>query len=152
MSRYADRTIVSVQITRAEIDTILAKHGATAFMSGSNENEAMVAFECNNRRVVFRLPIPAVKSFERTTARGLMRSNAEKQKAWEQECRSRWRALYLCIKAKLEAVAVNITTFENEFMAHIVMPDGQTVGQHVSPKIAQAYDSGTMPPLLLGHG
>ena len=152
MTRYAENTTVSVQNTRAEIETILTKYGATAFMSGSNANEAMVAFECANRRVVFRLPMPDMKAFERTPAKRQLRSNAEQHKAWEQACRSRWRALYLCIKAKLEAVAVGITTFENEFMAHIVMPDGLTVAHHVSPKIAQAYESGTMPPLLLGHG
>ena len=152
MTRYAENTTVSVQKTRAEIETILTKYGATAFMSGSNASEAMVAFECANRRVVFRLPMPDRKDFERTPSRRQMRHKDDVDKAWEQSCRSRWRALYLCIKAKLEAVAINITTFENEFMAHIVMPDGLTVAHHVSPKIAQAYDSGNMPPLLLGHG
>ena len=152
MTRYAENTTVSVQNTRAEIEAILTKYGATAFMSGGNATEAMVAFECSNRRVVFRLPMPDMKDFSRTPSKGLIRSAAETHKAWEQACRSRWRALYLCIKAKLEAVAINITTFENEFMAHIVMPDGLTVAHHVSPKIAAAYETGAMPPLLLGHG
>jgi len=33
-------------------------------------------------------------------------------------------------------------------MAHVVMPDGQTVAEHVKPRIAAAYDSGIMQPLL----
>ena len=152
MSRYAETTTVSVQTTRAEIETLLNKYGATAFMSGSNATESMIAFECNNRRVVFRLPMPNPEEFSRTPAKGLLRSPEETNKAWEQACRSRWRALYICIKAKLEAVAINITTFENEFLAHIVMPDGQTVGAHVVPRIAEAYENNTMTPLLLGRG
>jgi hypothetical protein len=56
--------------------------------------------------------------------------------------------LALVIKAKLEAVDSGITTFEDEFLAHIVMPDGQTVASHIKPGIAAAYESGTMTPLL----
>jgi hypothetical protein len=56
--------------------------------------------------------------------------------------------LALVIKAKLEAVASGITTFEDEFMAHIMMPDGLTVGKHIKPTIAAAYASGKMIPLL----
>ena len=43
--------------------------------------------------------------------------------------RQRWRALALCIKAKLEAVECGITSFEEEFLAHVVMPNGQTFGK-----------------------
>jgi len=35
-----------------------------------------------------------------------------------------------------------------EFMAHIVLPNGQTVGEAVTPRIEQAYQTGEMPPLL----
>jgi hypothetical protein len=69
-------------------------------------------------------------------------------KAWEQACRQRWRALLLVIKAKLEAVETGITSFEDEFMAHIIMPDGLTAAQHVRPWIAKSYASGDTPPLL----
>ena len=65
-----------------------------------------------------------------------------------QEERRRWRALVLVIKSKLEAVASGIVTFDEEFMAHIVLPDGQTIGQAMLPQIEAAYDAGTMPPLL----
>jgi hypothetical protein len=63
----------------------------------------------------------------------------------------RWRALALVIKAKLEAVAAGITTVEQEFLAHIVLPDGHTtVGTWMAPQLAAAYDAGTMPALLPG--
>ncbi len=77
------------------------------------------------------------------------RSPEAARQAWEQACRQRWRALVLVVKAKLEAVETGITTFEQEFMAHIVLPDGKTVGERVRGAIAQAYATGKTPRLLL---
>lgn len=57
-------------------------------------------------------------------------------------------ALALVIKAKLEAIESDISTFDDEFLAHIVMPDGKTVGEITREKVALAYSSGTMQPLL----
>ena len=47
--------------------------------------------------------------------------------ASEQGKRSRWRALYLVVKAKLEAVSSGIVSMEDEFLAQTVMNDGETV-------------------------
>lgn len=57
------------------------------------------------------------------------RSDDAAEKAWEQATRQRWRALHLVVKAKLEAVESGITVFDDEFLAHIVLPDGGTVGR-----------------------
>lgn len=54
--------------------------------------------------------------------------------------RQRWRALFLVIKAKLESVESRIATFEEEFLAHIVLPDDRTVADHIVPRIAQVYE------------
>ena len=70
--------------------------------------------------------------------------------AWEQACRSLWRSLLLCIKAKLEAVDSGIEMFEDAFMANIVLPDGRTVGELMQPQIDQAYISGGMPQGIAG--
>jgi hypothetical protein len=75
-------------------------------------------------------------------------ATAETPRGLGQACRQRWRALALVIKAKLEAVESGITTFEDEFLAHIVMPDGKRVADHVKPTIARVYDGGQMLPLL----
>ncbi len=69
-------------------------------------------------------------------------------KEWEQACRQKWRALYLVIKAKLEAVESGISCFEDEFLANIVLPDGSLVGNFMRPQIEQVYSSGNMPALL----
>ena len=55
--------------------------------------------------------------------------------------------------AKLEAVESGITTIEDEFLAHTLLPDGTTAGDWMRPQIAAAYDTGAMPPMLaLGKG
>jgi hypothetical protein len=112
-------------------------------------------FQADNRHVRFELPLPdrndkaythhAPRSSYRTPK---PRTAADAAKQWEQACRTRWRALALVIKAKLEAVASGITTFESEFLAHIVLPDGRTVGGWIAPQLAVAYERGGMPPML----
>ena len=47
--------------------------------------------------------------------------------------------------AKLEVVASGISTFETEFLGNIVLPDGGTVIEWLSPQIEEAYKSGLMP-------
>ena len=150
MGRYAEKTSVPVSKSRMEIEETVTRYGARGFISGFDASRAFVAFEIAERRVKFVLALP--DKFDRkfrTTPGGRRELDADgQQRAWEQACRSSWRALYLVIKAKLEAVASGITCFEDEFMAHILMPDGRTVGEHVRPGIIQAYESGTVPALL----
>ncbi len=151
--RYAAETEVSSEKSKAEIEGLLSKYGATSFASGWKDQQAVIAFAMCGRQVKFFLPLPAkdLKQFTHTnheTPR--LRSEADSHKAWEQATRQRWRALALVVKAKLEAVASGITSFEEEFMAHIVMPDGKTVAEHALPMIAETYKSGKMQPLLAG--
>lgn len=150
MARYAANTDVSVEKSKAEIERTLARYGASAFMYGTGPTEAVIAFEAKSRRIIFRLPLPSrdAREFTHTESKGLRRSASAAEAAWEQACRQKWRALSLAIKAKLEAVASGITTFEDEFLAHIVMPDGITVGEHIKPRVEEAYLSGHMTPLL----
>jgi len=56
--------------------------------------------------------------------------------------------LALVIKAKLEAIDSDISTFDDEFLAHIIMPNGRTVGEETRPLIAHAYATREMPALL----
>lgn len=153
MARYAEKTSVDASKSRAEIERILIRYGADQFMYGWDDNseslKAIVAFRMNNRYIKFFLPMPSKAEFNITKGtRRRKRSPELALKAWEQATRQRWRALALVIKAKLEAVESGITEFETEFMAHIVLPDGQTVGQFMLPQIALAYDKKKMPGLL----
>lgn len=146
---YAAKTEVPVAKSEAEIRGLLRRYGASEFFMGERPLMVAVQFKANDRYVRFVLPIPS-RNEKRFTHIDSYRERAEgpAQKAYEQEIRRRWRALALVIKAKLEAVASGITTFEDEFMAHIVLPGGQTVSEIVRPAIARAYAGGADVPLL----
>lgn len=148
MTRYASSTTVSSVQTRQEIEAVLIRYGATGFAYGWQSDAALVSFVIKDRRVKFVLPLPDKKEFTYTPTRGLERSPKQIEEAYEQSVRSKWRALYLVIKAKLEAVESNITTFDDEFLAHIVLPNGETVGEWMKPQIAESYRLHKMPEIL----
>lgn len=128
---YAEHTKVPVEKTKTEIEQTLKRYGADRFAFFTESGKAIIVFEAHNRRLKFDLPLPVGERDSEQKAR-----------------RQKWRALLLCIKAKLESVASKIETFEEAFLAHVVMPDGHTVGEHTLPAITQAYDTGKMLPLL----
>lgn len=70
----------------------------------------------------------------------------------QQQVRSRWRALFLVIKAKLEAIDLGIMTIEDAFLADTILPNRQTVAEVMRPQIESAYETGNMPPLLPYYG
>ena len=152
--KYAADTSVSSEKSQAEIRTILNRYGAKKFGYLEEEERAAIVFEIQDRRIRFILPLPSRTSreFTHTPERDTLRSVEAQHKAYEQAIRQRWRALTLAIKAKLEAVESGIATFEDEFMAYVVLPTGQTVGEWMHPQIAASYESGKMPPLMLGAG
>lgn len=152
---YAKRTKVSPEQTKAELEQLVLAHGATGYMTGHRGKIALVGFEMRDRQIQFLLPMPeadepefARKAVNATTSKP--RTEPERIAAWQQACAQRWRQALLVVKAKLEAVEVGIVAFEEEFLAHIVLPGGQTVGQAMIPRIASAYETGSTPPLL-GH-
>lgn len=150
MAIYAQNTSVSVEKSKAEIEKTLTRYGADQFISGWDQETAYIGFMLQERMIKFTLPLPSKNSDEfRLTPTGKRERRPEDAlKAWEQGCRQKWRALALAIKAKLEAVETGITTFEDEFLAHIVLPDGSTAGEFLRPQIEVAYRDGKMPALL----
>ena len=141
MRPYADKTEVTVEKSKVQIERLLTEFKASSVMMASNADKSMIVFAMADRHVKFVLPLPQKVEFAR---------HRNPIAALEQATRTRWRALYLALRAKLEMAATGITTFEDEFLAHIVMPDGQTVGEMTRPRIAQAYQSGEVRPLLEG--
>jgi hypothetical protein len=149
VTRYAADTSVSVEKSRMEIERILARYGADAFAYFSEANRAMIAFRIDGRQIKFVLTLPEKNLREFTHHSRGERTTDAALTAWEQACRQRWRALALVIKAKLEACAAGITTIEDEFLAHTVLPDGRTVGEWAKPELDEAYRIGAMPRQLL---
>lgn len=152
MTRYAAETSVSVEKSRMEIERTLARYASDAFAYFAEAERAMIAFRMGQRQIKFILALPRKDRKEFTHSSRGMRTTELALAAWEQACRQRWRALALVIKAKLEAVAAGITTVEDEFLAHTVLPDGSTVGQWAKPQLEEAYRMGAMPKSLLLEG
>lgn len=130
---YAEYTKVPVEQTKTEIERTLARYGADRFAYFTESGKACIVFEAHSRRLRFDLPLPTGED-----------TKAQKQR------RQKWRALLLCIKAKLESVETKIETFEEAFLAHVVMPDGKTVHEHTRPRIESAYKGGEVGRLLPG--
>lgn len=150
MTKYASTTTVSPEKTMGEIQNVLKKYGASKFGFISSDEGVMLGFEMHNRRVRFNLKFPDKKESYIKKGSYSRRSEDQAIKHHEQAIRQRWRALLLAIKAKLESVEIDIETFEEAFMAHIVLPGGQTMADWAIPQIESSYQTGKMPPLL-GH-
>lgn len=150
MPTYAKNTTVSTSDSRGEIERILQRYGAGAFMYGWEGSRAVLGFEIQERRYRMILPLPdrTAWEFTHTAARGYERSQKDADAAWEQACRQRWRAMALWIKAVLEAAESGITTLETALQPFVLLPNNHTVGEWMTPQIAVAYETGRMPPLL----
>jgi hypothetical protein len=148
-NRYAAATSVSADRSRAEIERTLTRYGARGFMYGWDQHRAVLGFVASGRNVRFFLPMPDRSDPEFTrTPTGKPRSAPAAETAYDQAVRQRWRALALVIKAKLEAVSAGIVTFDEEFLAHLVLPEGSTVAEAIGAGIEEAYRVGVTPQLL----
>ena len=153
---YASGTTGSADKSRAEIERTLQRFGADQFTYGWSHDMAMIQFRAAGKVIRFLLEMPDQNDdrFWFTPARKTKRSPVQAHAEWEKETRRSWRSLAAVIKAKLVAVDDGITTFESEFLAHIVLPDGSTVGQWALPQVEETYETGEMPAVLpaLGAG
>jgi hypothetical protein len=131
--RYAHGTDVPVSKTRGEIEALLSKHGAAQILSGIDRERrsGFVGFTLQGRQ--YRIPLLPRKGQHRDP---------------EQVEREQWRALLLIIKARLEFVAGGLSTVEQEFLAHTVLPSGATVGDELMPRLAEVYRTGEVRALL----
>jgi len=155
VGRFAQDTSVSVGKSKAEIEDLVTRYGADQFGTAWQDGEAVIGFRVKGRFVKFVLPLPDQKDkrFWESPTKRKRYDQETALKNWEQGCRQAWRALALVVKAKLEAVESGITTFDAEFLAHFVMPDGRIFKDVALPAIAEAYRTGGQPKmLLLGSG
>ena len=123
---YAERTRVPVTQSKAEIEKLVKKYGSDAFAVMERKGKVQIAFSLMGRNILFRMELPE----------------------GDQAQRSIWRALMLTIKGKIESAERGIETFEEAFLANIVMPDGRTVSETTRPAIENHYAGRTDVPLL----
>ena len=153
-TKYASKTTISPEKTKAEIESTLRRYGADQFIQGWEPGRGLIGFRVNGLPVRMLLPLPEFNDFEfyerklKYGTRRERRSKEAQKNAFEQAERQRWRALLLVIKAKLEAVEAGITTIEQEFLANMVLPDNSTVAESLLPRLHSAVIEGKMPPML----
>ena len=150
--RYASRTTVTVDRSKAEVEHILRRYGADQFLHGWEEGRAIIGFRLKGYPVRMTLPLPILEDFKhyaRKNGTSTRCTPQAAQSAHEQAERQTWRALVLVLKAKLEA---GITTIEQEFLADIVLPGDVTVSEALLPRLDEAPNTGRMPDLLPGGG
>jgi hypothetical protein len=151
--RFASQTSVSVDKSIAEIRSILSRYGADQFIHGedSSRGQAIIGFRVGGKSIKLYLPLPHKKQFMVSPAGRQRRDMGAVEKAWEQACRQSWRALALIIKAKLEAVAAGITTYEQEFLPNLLLPGGDTIYERMAKGLPDAIAGGKLPILIPEH-
>ncbi len=153
---YAAGTAVTVQASRSEIEKMVRAAGANAFLFAEDVDVARISFRMEGRLLRFDIALPAPDE-ERfvTIVRGAAgrqaRTAVQASAAYDRALRELWRALALTIKAKLTAVEAGIVTFEDEFLAHVVLADDQTVGRVVGRQLALHYEGRDLPRLLADY-
>lgn len=147
--RYAEGTKVDIATSKADIERLVTKHGASGFMTAWEDNDkgighSLVMFRLRGRMLKYVVEKPDPSKIRST------RGRKPKTPKAEAEHRRRWRALFLIIRAKLEMVMMSDDpgAFDREFMANILLPNNQTVGDAIVPKIIEAYETGNLPKLL----
>lgn len=155
--RYAKGTEVSSGKSREEVEKVLRAYGADSFVSAWKEGKVIIEFSTSETalkglRIRFEMRIPSVKEDTyRLNKWGNERHPDVARESWEKDVRQHWRALALLVKAKMAAVEAGITTFEEEFLSHVVVPipgGTSTVGKWFIPQLPAVYENGKMPPLL----
>ena len=131
---YASDTNVSINRTREEIIRTLERYGADGFGFMTEGVRSAIYFRIAEIRVKLHVSMPDFDDFAMMPTRNARRTQQAQQRAYEQACRQRWRALLLIIKAKLEAIESGITTLEEEFLPHIMLPSGERIGDWNSPR------------------
>jgi len=153
---YAADTSVSEEKTRAEIETILGRHGAThrAVATDEDAHLAQIAFVIRGRRYRLDVPLPVSVCESGKEPRGWWVWDHDRRQQWlskqnAQERRARWRAVLLMLKAKLEWVRLGASSVEKEFLADMVLANGATMHVAVAQAIKHGLETGKAPMLAL---
>lgn len=128
MSAYASTT-VSVEASQGSIRKLLASYGCERFGFGEyrldNTTFAEVGFTKGDASVRMRVPLKPID--ETAVRRKVQRARTKdadtlRFEANEQEAKRIWRVLHWNLKARLEAVQEGVETFEEAFLAHLLVP------------------------------
>ena len=140
---YAETTSVPFEKSIAEIIGLLKRSGAEQIGQMEDRQSFTLTFAMQERIVKFRVVFPSSEEIAKMTG-----PRQEAAKVRDQWHRQRGRALLLVLKAKLESIESRVETFEQAFLANVVMANGETVYERISAPIALEYKT-TKPQMLL---
>jgi hypothetical protein len=136
MRRYAQETSVPVEKSRIEIERVLVRYGAKSFGTMTEPDKATIYFKLKGRELQWSIPMPTGKEFPKEAKR-------------DQETRRRWRVMLITMKAMIESVESGLLTFDEAFLAHIVIPGhAETIGSMLVPRLDALYGGLSLPALL----
>jgi len=141
---YAKDTEVPFERSISEIVGLLRTAGADQIGQMESRSSFTLQFTMEERMVRFRVTFPTPEEIKAMT--GPRQETARVEAQWR---RQRGRALLLVIKAKLESVTSQVETFEQAFLANVVLADGSTLYDRVRGPIAIEYQSGKPQMMLL---
>jgi len=149
MSPYASDTSVPIERSRAEIEEMLRRLGSDQIGVVQERLQAVVFFRYNGANFRFTLPLPtADDSAVKFTASNKLRSPSDREAIRLQLTRSRWRSLFLTIKAMLVGVEAGIFEFAEIFLPYLIWGDGRTTAQTLLPDVEEAFKSGRPLPKI----
>lgn len=146
---YAAKTEVSVDRSISEIVTMLRKAGADQVGQLTSDAMFSIQFTLANRMIRFRVRLPTIDEMPIRDGRGSGLTMPQRRAKADQAARQRARALMLVVKAKLESVESEVETFEQAFLANVVMSDGQTLYERISEPLALEYSTGAAQTMIL---
>jgi hypothetical protein len=124
--RYAAETEVPVEKSKRQIEELLRGRKVEGYHTGWDQSRDVIEFLWRGKQIRFVLKRPTSTLY----------NESKRQRAIEQADRQRWRALYLVVRAKIEAVEAGLAIFEEEFLAFIVVPGrNETLGEILVPRL-----------------
>jgi hypothetical protein len=131
---YAEGTSVAIEKSMGEIVGLIKRKGAARMAQMEEPSSLAIRFFMEERMIRFRVRLPGLKSIpERTGTEPWRRCQRAEILA---ASTGNARALLLVIKAKLESVESEVETFEEAFLANVLMSDGFRLYERLAEPIA----------------
>lgn len=160
--RYATETKVPISKSASELTDLLARHGATQRLVATDDATGRVVIKFALQGHVIQLAIKPERCplnvdsshFDPDAPRGWRGWSASKRRDWilaanVQYGRAAWRRLLLITRAKLEVIAEGHSTVAREFLADLLLPNGNTtVGEQIIEQLTDVYATNSLPRLM----
>ena len=159
----------SVEAVKAELDARLRQHGAHMVALGHDDEQgrAFILFATASGQVRMLVPMPRPSDWPDPSTHSWLtrrecpsdwnRWSVHQRVDWvraelTQAIATRWRSILAIVSAKLDWIALGMSTLEREFLPDVVLPGGRTFGESrpnertAAPSLAPAAFSA--PPAL----